>query len=298
LSNAALNAAFQGSASTGAARLVLLAMADEANTDGYLTAHRRSQAYLASKANTDKRTVGRAIDKLVELGEVEVIAQGLGKDQADYRLRLPGLGGVGDTPTPQSGQGAYTRVGKAPTRSGRHAHTGVGKAPTPSSPVTPVTPVTPSPPTPHGVPATQQALGLDARTTPARPTRTYARASKGWDAFFDRFWAVYPRREGPEDARQAWERALRRGADPGDMIAGAECYAADPNRDPTYTVHPARWLDGARWADDPLPPRTSAPVSRAAASIQALTGEPAPPIDYTGFWGPAPIDTTARRLGA
>jgi hypothetical protein len=105
LSNAALNAAFQGSASTGAARLVLLAMADEANTDGYLTAYRRSQSYLASKANVDTRTVRRAIAALVELGEVEVINRGLGADLSDYRLHLPGLGaeprGEGTPPAPE-----------------------------------------------------------------------------------------------------------------------------------------------------------------------------------------------------
>jgi putative intracellular protease/amidase len=131
---------------------------------------------------------------------------------------------------------------------------------------------------------------------PAAPT--YARAGASWDALFDRFWQAYPRHVAKATARKAWHRALRLGADPTDVIRGAERYAADPNREPTYTAHPTTWLNGGRWQDDPLPARTSTPVSRAEATIRAVAGGPAPPLDYTAFYGPTPIDATARGLGA
>jgi hypothetical protein len=39
------------------------------------------------------------------------------------------------------------------------------------------------------------------------------------------------------------------------VLAAAERFAADPNRDPDYTPHPATWLNQDRWDDDPLPAR-------------------------------------------
>lgn len=71
---------------------------------------------------------------------------------------------------------------------------------------------------------------------------------------FDAFWNVYPRRAAKGDARKAWTNALRRA--PVDVIlAGAERFRDDPNRDPAYTAYPATWLNQDRWEDDPLPPR-------------------------------------------
>jgi hypothetical protein len=69
---------------------------------------------------------------------------------------------------------------------------------------------------------------------------------------FDAFWEIYPRREAKASARKAWQKALGR-ADPGQILAGAERYRDDPNREPKFTAHPASWLNGDRWLDDPLP---------------------------------------------
>lgn len=80
------------------------------------------------------------------------------------------------------------------------------------------------------------------------------------DADFDEFWATYPRREGKDQARKAWRKAIKR-AKPAEIIAGAARYRDDPNRDPAYTKHPGPWLNAGRWADDPLPQRARpAPV--------------------------------------
>lgn len=74
------------------------------------------------------------------------------------------------------------------------------------------------------------------------------------DPGFDEFWATYPRREGKDQARKAWRKAVKR-AKPAEIIAGAARYRDDPNRDPAYTKHPGPWLNAGRWADDPLPQR-------------------------------------------
>jgi biotin operon repressor len=76
------------------------------------------------------------------------------------------------------------------------------------------------------------------------------------DPRFEEFWATYPRKSAKGAARRAWARAAA-ATDPNLIIAGAARYAADPNREDTYTAHPATWLNGERWLDDALPARAS-----------------------------------------
>lgn len=106
MSARAVAAVFRHSASKGAARLVLLAMADEAADTGDLCAYRRSQSWIGRKANMDARSVRRAIAALVELGEVEIANKGDGRQSSDYRIRLPELdneGGPGVLPARTAG---------------------------------------------------------------------------------------------------------------------------------------------------------------------------------------------------
>lgn len=85
---------------------------------------------------------------------------------------------------------------------------------------------------------------------------------------FDAFWRAYPRKESKGAARRAWDKAVRR-ARAEDVIAGAQRYAADPNREPQYTAHAATWLNADRWTDDPLPAR-SAPAGRRSGAAGTM----------------------------
>jgi len=96
-------------------------------------------------------------------------------------------------------------------------------------------------------------------------------AGKGDDAF-DAFWAAYPRKADKKKARQAWTRAIR-DADPETIIAGAESYAADPNRVDQYTKLPASWLNAGAWENGALPERTGGGGSTPAPFTG---GRPAP----------------------
>lgn len=71
---------------------------------------------------------------------------------------------------------------------------------------------------------------------------------------FNDFWNIYPRHAAKDRARKAWKKALTRTTAHA-IIEGATRYRNDPNRDPTYTKHPATWLNAGCWDDDPLPPR-------------------------------------------
>ena len=41
-----------------------------------------------------------------------------------------------------------------------------------------------------------------------------------------------------------------------EILQGVTRFVSDPNRIPTFTPHPATWLNQGRWSDEPLPPRT------------------------------------------
>lgn len=78
--------------------------------------------------------------------------------------------------------------------------------------------------------------------------------ARDYDAFDD-FWAVYPRKDDKKKARAAYAKALRDGASPSRILAGARRYAEDPNRDPAFTKYGATWLNAGAWENGPLPPR-------------------------------------------
>lgn len=103
-----------------------------------------------------------------------------------------------------------------------------------------------------------------ARTSPEvrdprpDPTRSSPNGELPPDGF-DEFWTAYPRRKNSSkaDARKAYIRALKAGADPTTILAGANTYARDRNgHDQQYTAHASTWLNGKRWEtqhDEPAP---------------------------------------------
>ncbi len=65
---------------------------------------------------------------------------------------------------------------------------------------------------------------------------------------FDEFWCAYPRKVGKVAARKAWTSATKR-VNPDKIVAAVRDY---PFRDDLqYVPHPASWLNGGRWEDDP-----------------------------------------------
>lgn len=68
---------------------------------------------------------------------------------------------------------------------------------------------------------------------------------------FDEFWQVYPRHVAKQAAIRMYRRALK-SARPTDILRGAMQYAAErTGKDPTFTKHPATWLNGGCWDDEP-----------------------------------------------
>ena len=71
---------------------------------------------------------------------------------------------------------------------------------------------------------------------------------------FEQFWAVYPKKDDKGLARRSFEKALKR-ASLEDIVAGAEKYRDDPNREQAFTKNPSTWLNADAWENGPLPSR-------------------------------------------
>lgn len=132
----------------------------------------------------------------------------------------------------------------------------------------------PPPPDPHGV-----GLPEDSRRTPGglpedsrrneglfpedsltegkgegkgrEEEKTRLRAAQPPDRFPE-FYEIYPRKTARRKAEQAWSAALKRKADPEQIIDAAKRFrAACHGKDLTFVKHPASWLSAECYLDTP-----------------------------------------------
>jgi hypothetical protein len=69
---------------------------------------------------------------------------------------------------------------------------------------------------------------------------------------FDRWYALYPRKQARGTAEQAFAKVRRDGQVTFTaLMAGTERYRANPPNDPKFIPLPATWLNAGRWADEP-----------------------------------------------
>lgn len=206
---------FDHSPATGNDRLVLFAIADEADDDG--TNAYPSVDRIARKARVPKRTTLRCLQRLEEAGQLIV--------------NRPATKGRGHFNT-------YVVVMRndatvAPTETARNGVTDDEK---------------------RRVTARSATQSVLDPLTQDPQTQGHTDVAILTAAFED-FWQAYPRHTAKGEARKAWPVAVKAAGGCGRIIAGARAFASDPNRDPRYTPHPATWLRAERWGDDPLPPR-------------------------------------------
>ena len=77
---------------------------------------------------------------------------------------------------------------------------------------------------------------------------------------------------------KAWVKAIKK-TTPEIIIEGADRYSKDPNRDPSFTAHPATWLNGDRWLDSPLPQKRPQNGFREADSTPTIVPPKFEPLD-------------------
>jgi hypothetical protein len=88
------------------------------------------------------------------------------------------------------------------------------------------------------------------------------------DAGFERWWTIYPRREGKQAARKSFDKALR-AVDLEQLCGGAERYARHVKfSDRRYIKQPTTWLNQGCWDDELGAPPLAAASSGAPNRIR------------------------------
>lgn len=82
---------------------------------------------------------------------------------------------------------------------------------------------------------------------------------------FDEFWKQCPRKVGKGIARSHYRKIINnRTANPSDLLSGIMRYSLERRgEDPRFTQHPATWLKGEGWLNEPAPPHSSTTVASA-----------------------------------
>lgn len=220
----ALAIALNHSKARGAAKVVLLGIANHINPDN--DGAWPSQARLANYANISERAVRSAIDALVYLGEIRVEV-GAGQSLSQYKpnrywltLRCP--------PECDGTTNHNSRVEVSDDRA-EVIDTRVEVSDIQGG----------------------STLPTNRNTTVKEPSLVRPDVERG----FTDFWNVYPRRVGKAAALSAYRKAVH-DSDPETINAGARRLAQDPNLPPQqYVPHPATWLNRNGWEDEPYPER-------------------------------------------
>lgn len=117
---------------------------------------------------------------------------------------------------------------------------------------------------------------------------------------FEVWWKAYPRKDDKRKACEAWKTASK--SVPADvLLAAAERYRDDPNREPAYTKLATSWLNAGAWENGPLPPRggpsgrpqagdTHRAMERSLSAAQAYRA-----LEDAGHYDPPQITSLARR---
>lgn len=159
------------------------------------------------------------------------------------------------------------------------------------------------PPATEPVPAPVQAELIPAAPVKKTKKRSTTPAA-ALDAEFEEFYKhAYPRKMEPLKARRAFEKAVKNGADPREIIEGARRFAAaTAAKGKTYIPYPASWLNAGGWmneAGDIAPVEPTPWQKKTARMIQpvqaAAVVNNAPAL--TGVTNPAPAAPLAIEPG-
>ncbi|WP_460452602.1 helix-turn-helix domain-containing protein [Alsobacter sp. SYSU BS001988] len=235
MSNAAIAWAKGQKTGSGSRKIVLLVLADYADQTGQAFPSVRQ---LCVDTDLSERAVRKALSELAELGL-------LGRQ---HRVRTDQSNTSNLFVLNMQGVGA------------RRAPLGAPDAPPPLHDVHPLL---------HEVqgdgargaplePLLEPSLSFSVARATKRAEAQQAQAPKpDLDEPFHRFWAAYPKREGPnpkKPARAEFAAAVRRGSDPEAILAGAVRFAAHwakrSGSELRFVPHARKWLRDEAWQDD------------------------------------------------
>ena len=205
--------------------LLLLALADFADDAGGNVFP--SVDKMAEKTRTSRRTVQRNLRQLVADGVLVEVRPATRNFPAEYLIALEALqptpedkGRQSDTPQDQ---------GRRPVHSGASSETNEGR---------------------HG----------DARTVNSDTSKEARAREREFEEQFEEWYQQYPRKVSRGPAEKALRKALGGGVSLETLIEGAKRYAAQiAGSESRFIKHPATWLNGKCWLDEPEPRRGAGP---------------------------------------
>ena len=233
----ALALALHHSVAGGTTKLVLLGIANHLGDEGAWP----SVETLSKYANASPRQVQRAIQDLVELGEIQVRVQGGNARLASQRTNRYFVNLV--CPSDCDGSANHRSTGVTSTA------TGVTSAAS-------------------GVTSTAKwgdaGVTLTLREPSEEPDLVRGELERAIKDGFEKFWEAYPRRQAKAEAFKAYRKALKTSTVE-EILTGIRQFATDPYLPPKQFVPmPATWLNQERWNDGPLPERQFTPEEKAA----------------------------------
>jgi hypothetical protein len=241
----ALSMVLNHSKAIGSQKVVLLGIANHLGPDANEGAW-PSQKRLADYSNMSERGVQKCIDKLVASGELKVeVAAGHSRNQYKpnrYWITIECPPDCDRSMSHRRGELPYSE-GRTPVPSGANASTVRGEQEFVLTVIEPLEE------------PTENLNSLDNQTK---------------DSQFNAWWSYFPRKEGKGAARKEFDKAIKKvGLDV--LVDSAEKYGNDPNREPKFTVQPARWLREERWDDGPLP--LNRKMTNSERNIQSLKAD-------------------------
>ena len=221
----ALSMVLNHSKARGAAKIVLLGIANHLGPDAHEGAW-PSQERLAAYANVSDRGVRKAVTNLIELGELRVaVADGHSRDQYKpnrYWITL-------ECPPDCDGSMWHRRVELSDTQGGTFEQSGRNFSTVRVEP---------------------QFLLNSKETVENRYTNR-----------FEDFWSAYPRREAKGQAFKAWRKAIKV-HNQQMIIEAAKRYGESYTGEYQFIPLASSWLNAERWLDEPPPAaRKAGPVT-------------------------------------
>lgn len=144
-------------------------------------------------------------------------------------------------------------------------------------------------------PEATEPAPVQAELIPAAPVKKTKKRSTTTaaldEAFNEFYYHAYPRKMEPLKARRAFEKAVKSGADPREIIEGARRFAAaTAAKEVTYIPYPASWLNAGGWMSAE---KDIAPVER--TPWQAKTVRMVQPVQAAAVVNNAPALTGVTR---
>lgn len=218
-----MTSVWQYSACKGSDLLLLLAIADRADDDGYAWP---KVATLATKTRMSERATQYNLKRLVEVGELEIQPNAGPNGTHMYRVVTKATGckdcGVQDS---------ASRVQKLHPRGATGGKKGV-------QPIAPYT-------------------SIDTSTNTSIDTMAISEIADvpyEYDERFESFWSHYPRKDNKRNAESAFLKLAPNDALLRQMVDAIDAQVEGQHFDGRkVTPHGSTWINGARWEDEVLP---------------------------------------------